>query len=102
MDSLRDEIEQEMKILNLDKRRLCNLLLKVLDASELGGSSAMEGARGAPGPPGPPGPRGPSGPQGPPGASVAPAAKSDDKPAAKPAAKKAANTPAKKKALSGV
>ena len=33
MDSLRDEIEQEMKILNLDKRRLCNLLLKVLDAS---------------------------------------------------------------------
>ena len=57
MDSLRDEIEQEMKILNLDKRRLCNLLLKVLDASGSGGT-AMEGARGPPGLPGPPGPRG--------------------------------------------
>lgn len=98
MDSLRDEIEQEMKILNLDKKRLCNLLLKVLDASGPG-SSAMEGARGPPGPPGPPGPRGPPGPQGPPGASAAPAAKSDDKPAAKPAAKK---TTTKKKTLTGV
>jgi hypothetical protein len=57
MDSLRTEIENEMKRTRLDKCRLFDLLLKIVDAS----------GAGSPGPAGPQGPAGPAGPTGPAG-----------------------------------
>ena len=61
MESLRTEIEQEMKRTRLDKDRLYGLLLKIFD--KMG-----TGPRGPPGPPGS-GPQGPTGPPGPRGAT---------------------------------
>jgi len=61
MDSLRTEIENEMKRAHLDKTRLYGLLLKIVDAS----------GAGSPGPVGPQGPVGPAGPAGPQGAKCA-------------------------------
>ncbi len=60
MDSLRTEIENEMKRTRLDKCRLYDLLLKIVDASGAG----SPGPAGPQGPPGPPGPTGPAGLQG--------------------------------------
>jgi hypothetical protein len=57
MDALRIEVEQEIKRTRLDKNRLYDLLLKIID--NMGAS-----ANGAQGPPGPPGPQGVPGPQG--------------------------------------
>ena len=54
MESLRKEIEQEMKRTRLDKARLYDLLLKIIDN---GGSGGAGGA----GPQGPAGPAGPAG-----------------------------------------
>ncbi len=51
MESLRKEIEQEMKRTRLDKARLYDLLLKIIDN---GGSGGAGGA----------GPQGPAGPAG--------------------------------------
>jgi hypothetical protein len=112
MDSIRTEIEAEIKRARLDKGRLYDLLLKIID--NCGGSSGSggRGPQGEKGERGPAGPAGPAGPQGPAGVSstkevakpapkevVKPATKEVVKPAAKPAAKKTtANTPAKKKA----
>ena len=70
MDALRKEIELEIKRTRLDKGRLYDLLLKIID----NGGSGAQGPRGPPGPPGsgpqgpagPPGPRGATGPAGPP------------------------------------
>tara|TARA_R110001583_G_scaffold105702_1_gene253693 strand:+ start:444 stop:776 length:333 start_codon:yes stop_codon:yes gene_type:complete len=91
--SLRKEIEDEMQRTRLDKTRLYDLLLKIIDQ---GGSGA--GSQGPPGPPGPTGPHGPPGPPGPQG-SAAPVAKAPvtKAPAAKTPAKKPAAKPAAKK-----
>lgn len=63
MESLRKEIEQEMKRTRLDKARLYDLLLKIIDNSGSGGV----GPQGPPGPAGAKGPTGPAGPTGPSG-----------------------------------
>jgi hypothetical protein len=65
MDSLRKEIESEMKRTRLDKTRLYDLLLKVIDNSSAGGPGGV----GPAGPAGPAGPTGPTGPTGPKGAT---------------------------------
>ncbi len=62
MESLRIEIEQEMKRTRLDKGRLYDLLLKIIDNNGSGGTGGV-GPQGPPGPAGPPGPRGPAGPK---------------------------------------
>ncbi len=93
MDSIRKEIEAEIKRARLDKGRLYDLLLKIVDS----------GGAGAPGPAGPMGAQGPAGPQGPAGSTVSSVPKvvvatpNEDKPAAK---KTIATTPAKKKVTS--
>jgi hypothetical protein len=63
MESLRKEIEQEMKRTRLDKARLYDLLLKIIDNSGSGGA----GGAGPQGPAGPTGVKGPAGPAGPAG-----------------------------------
>ena len=60
MDSIRKEIEAEMKRTRLDKGRLYDLLLKIID----GGVGGGEGVQGPAGPRGPAGPAGPVGPAG--------------------------------------
>jgi hypothetical protein len=67
MDSLRIEIEAELKRTRLDKTRLYSLLLKLIDNCGTGGAGGV----GPKGPAGPAGPTGPAGPQGSPGPSVA-------------------------------
>jgi len=67
MSSLRQEIEEEITRVRLDKTRLYTLLGKLLDQCELSGGV---GSTGPPGPAGPAGPAGPQGVQGPPGASA--------------------------------
>lgn len=59
MDALKQEISEEMGKLRIDKERLYNILLKMVD--NCGGS----GGPGSQGPPGPVGPAGPTGPAGP-------------------------------------
>ena len=56
MDSVRKEIEEELKRTRLDKTRLYTLLMKIVENA---GSVGSEGPRGVRGPPGPPGPQGP-------------------------------------------
>lgn len=63
MDTLRKEIEAELKRTRLDKTRLYSLLLKMIENSGTGGA----GSQGPSGPPGPAGPAGPAGPVGPAG-----------------------------------
>lgn len=71
MDTLRKEIEQELKRTRLDKARLYDLLLKIVDNSGAGASAGAQGATGPAGPTGSAGPRGvqgvagPTGPAGP-------------------------------------
>ena len=50
MDSLRNEIEDELKRTRLDKTRLYNLLLKIVES---GGGTGPEGPAGPQGPVGP-------------------------------------------------
>jgi hypothetical protein len=57
METLRKEIEQEMMRVRIDKGRLFDLLLKIVDNCGAGGSGSV-------GPAGPPGPAGPAGPRG--------------------------------------
>ena len=57
MSSLRQEIEDEIQRVRLDKTKLYTLLGKLLDQCELSG-----GEGGGPGVPGPAGPAGPAGP----------------------------------------
>ena len=61
MDALRKEIEQEMKRTRLDKGRLYDLLLKIIDNSGSGGAGGV-GPQGPVGPQGVPGPQGGRGP----------------------------------------
>jgi hypothetical protein len=71
MDALRKEVELEIKRTRLDKGRLYDLLLKIIDNAGTGTGGA--GSQGPAGPAGPAGPRGatgaagPAGPQGPAG-----------------------------------
>jgi len=100
MESIRTEIEAEIKRARLDKGRLYELLLKIIDNTGTGGAGV----------PGPQGERGPTGAQGPTGVCKCTCPKDEKpkstpkeapKPSAKPAAKKTtANTPAKRKATS--
>ena len=66
MDTLRKEIEAELKRTRLDKTRLYDLLLKIIDNVGTGGpgGAGPQGPRGAQGPAGPTGPVGPAGPAG--------------------------------------
>jgi hypothetical protein len=68
MVTLREEIVQEMENPRIDKRRLLDILLKIVDHTPSGGGAV--GPQGPPGPAGPPGPPGPPGPQGPAGKSA--------------------------------
>ena len=97
MESIRKEIEQEMKRTRLDKGRLYDLLLKIIDNSGAGGV----GPQGPPGPAGPAGVKGPSGPAGPSGECKCKCTTTEAAPAKVTTTKKA---PAKKKvvATSGV
>jgi len=62
MDALKQEISEEMGKLRIDKTRLYNILLKLIDNC---GGAGGSGSEGPPGPPGPPGRTGPAGPAGP-------------------------------------
>lgn len=62
MDSLRKEIEAELKRTRLDKGRLYELLLKIVDNSATGGAAGPAGPAGPTGDVGPTGPAGPAGP----------------------------------------
>ena len=88
--SLRKEIEDEMQRTRLDKTRLFDLLLKIVDQ----GGSGGKGSEGPTGPTGPTGPHGPPGPQGPPGPSAPVDKKDAPEPAKKAAPKKKAPTTA--------
>ena len=89
MESLRKEIEQEMKRTRLDKGRLYDLLLKIIDNSGSGGAGGV-------GPQGPVGPQGVPGPQGGRGPPCECKCVSKEAPAKAPATKKA---PTKKKVV---
>ena len=52
MSSLRQEIEQEMQSVRIDKTRLFNLLLKMVDGCGGGGGAGGVGPQGPPGPTG--------------------------------------------------
>ena len=70
MESLRKEIQDEMKRTRLDKDRLYDLLLKIVDIGAIQGPAGPvgpEGPAGKVGPIGKVGPQGPEGPQGPAG-----------------------------------
>jgi hypothetical protein len=60
MDSIRKEIEAEIKRTRLDKGRLYDLLLKIVD-SGVGGGAGGQGPQGPAGPVGPVGPAGATG-----------------------------------------
>ena len=63
MDDLKNEIRDEMNNVRIDKKKLYDLLLKMVD--KCGGEASV--VAGPPGPQGPPGPAGPAGPEGPAG-----------------------------------
>jgi hypothetical protein len=92
MTSLRQEIEDEITRVRIDKTKLYTLLGKILDQCELGGA----GGAGPAGPAGPPGPTGPAGPTGPPGP------KGDAPVVATPAKAAPKKAAPKKKVLPGV
>ena len=99
MNPLRKELEDELKRTRLDKTRLYEFLIRLVDGG-VGGGSGVVGPAGPPGPAGPAGPAGPRGATGPAGstgpagpagpAGSAPVTKSSvaKTPAKKPAAKK--------------
>jgi hypothetical protein len=60
-NELVDEINDELRRTRLDKTRLYNLLLRVVEYAEV---SEAANSRGPPGPRGPAGPAGPAGPRG--------------------------------------
>jgi len=95
MDSLRKEIEEELKRTRIDKSRIYDAITRLIDQVELGGSSS-----GPVGPTGPQGPQGPPGPQGSRGA-MGPACVTETPVETKAAAPKKVVVP-KKKTLPGV
>ena len=84
MDALKQEISEEIDKLRLDKTRLYNILLKMIDNC---GGEGGSGSQGPPGPPGPPGPTGRTGPAGPAG-PTGPAGKAATKTTPKSTTKK--------------
>jgi hypothetical protein len=72
MEALKDEIREEMNNVRVDKKKLYDLLLKMVDNCGGGSASVVEGP---PGPQGPAGPQGPEGPQGSDGVCKCPAPK---------------------------
>lgn len=65
MDSLKEELEQEMARSRVDKTALYQTLLKMVELiGEGGGASQVAGPKGPKGDPGVPGPAGPAGPAG--------------------------------------
>ena len=97
MDTLRKEIEQELKRTRLDKGRLYGLLLKIIDNAGAGGPGGV-GPQGPAGPPGPGGPRGPAGATGPTG-PAGPAGPACECKCVAKAAAPAKKAPAKKKVV---
>ena len=92
MESIRKEIEDEMKRTRLDKTRLYELLLKIV---EVGGGA---GAQGPAGPAGPVGPKGETGARGPAGECKCKCVKEEAAPApVKTEAPKKTTTATKKK-----
>ena len=92
MDALRKEVEQEIKRTRLDKGRLYDLILRIIDSCESG-----TGGVGPAGPVGPQGVPGPQGGRGPPCECKCVSKEATTKtPAKAPATKKA---PAKKKVV---
>ena len=88
MNPLRKELEDELKRTRLDKTRLYEFLIRLVDVG-VGGGSGEVGPAGPPGPAGPAGPAGPRGATGPAGpAGSAGSAQVTKTPAKKPAAKK--------------
>ena len=65
MEALRDEIREEMNNVRVDKKKLYDLLLKMVDNCGGGSASVVEGPPGPQGPEGPQGHEGPQGPEGP-------------------------------------
>ena len=92
MTSLRQEIEDEITRVRLDKTKLYTLLGKLLDQCELGGAGGV-------GPAGPAGSVGPAGPAGPKGL---PAVNVGDAPVAATPKEAPKKVVPKKKTLSGV
>jgi len=64
MDSLKEELEQEMAKSRVDKAALYQTLLKMVDMIGEGGGAGSQGPRGPKGEKGVPGPVGPAGPAG--------------------------------------
>lgn len=75
MDDLKNEIRDEMNNVRIDKKKLYDLLLKMVDKCGGGEASVVAGPPGPQGPPGPAGPAGPEGPAGPTGACKCPTPK---------------------------
>ena len=80
MDSIRTEIETEIKRTRLDKTRLYSLLLKMIDNCGGGGTQGT----GPAGPAGPAGPKGATGPVGPASKESVPTKKDAPAPAPSP------------------
>ena len=95
MDSLRTEIETELKRTRLDKTRLYSLLLNIIDTC--GGSTQGAGPAGPAGPKGATGPAGLAGPAGPAGPACKCVSKESTTTAPTPAPVKKA--PVKKKVV---
>lgn len=75
MESLKQEIQEEMGRARLDKDRVYGILLKMIDSVGEGaqgpaGPAGPKGDQGEPGPQGPKGDQGEPGPQGPAGKTV--------------------------------
>ena len=112
MPSIRADVLEEMKRSRLDKSRLYDIILRLMDELDVDtplkpGETVKRTSRGGPGPQGPIGLRGPAGPPGPPGppcqckcvSSEAPksvATPAESQPVTKPAAKPAAKTVTRK------
>lgn len=67
MESLKQEIQEEMGRARLDKDRLYSILLKMVSEEATQGPAGPAGPRGPAGPAGPKGEQGPVGPAGPEG-----------------------------------
>ena len=67
MEALKDEIREEMNNVRVDKKKLYDLLLKMVDNCGGGSASVVEGPPGPQGPEGPQGHEGAQGPEGPQG-----------------------------------
>ena len=97
MESIREEIKDELKRTRLDKTRLYQLILKLVDTITDGTEDMIgrgsQGPTGRAGPEGRPGPEGPPGPQGPPGECKCKCTKEEAAPVVAETPKKTTTTP---------